>query len=385
MNFSTENLIDLSETLTDYNARKEYLLIQIGSTWLLDSLHIYLVTFLGTVGLFLNAISYMTFSRIKFHKRILKSFMKAYTFNTSVCCLIAIFNFTARSPRFVESITFSFIGGFFRCKSTQIVGALYFFSNVLDCLILLERLSNFVPKIANIFSNYFKPSRVIFVSFICCVAISSPFLYDYDIRSSSEFYDSINNINKIIQSKEPFTFCGRNPFFKTKFGIIISGLVTIIRDLITLIIEIVLSILSIILFRRYLITKKKYFTNFNQINPNFINDNNSIQNQNVDTTMNFEESNGQPSRQLNTLFKKTEKFNTNLTKMTIYLTFCSILLHLVAAIITIFLILNDNSFTAHIFLLIIIGAYHLKFISNFFFFYRFNNNFKLCIHSFFVK
>jgi hypothetical protein len=381
------NISNFESKIFDINVRKEYLLLQIGSTWLLDGLHIYLVTLLGTIGFFLNIISYWAFCNIRFHKRILKSFMKVYTLNASVCCLFAIFNFTARSPRYVETISFSNIGGFFRCKSTQIVVALYFFGSVLDCLILLERLSNFVQKISNIFIRS-KSTQVISISFFLCILISCPFLFDYEIRSRNEFYDAINNLN--IQMNEKFTFCGRNPFFQTLFGIIIFGSVITIRDFITLIIEIVLSISSIILFKRYLNNKKK-FIHSNQQNMHL--NHGSIQNQhvNINTTnitdslrSNLEESTAQ-SRQLNILINRADKFNTNLTKMTLYLTFCSILLHLIAAIITIFLIANNNSFTAHVFVLIIIGAYHLKFISNFFFFYRFNNNFKLFFHFLFTK
>jgi hypothetical protein len=360
-----------SSNVIDFNIRKEYLLLQIGSTWLLDSLHLYLVTLFGYIGFTFNMLSFWAFYKIKFQKQILKSYMKVYTLNAAVCCLFIIFDFTARSPRYVENITFSFIGGFFRCKSTQIVATLYFFGNVLDCLILTERLSHFVKPLQK-FST-FNPWRVIWISFCVCVIISMPFYYDYEIRSKSEFYDSIKTLN--IENNEQFTFCRRQPFFRTTLGMIIFGIVIIVRDIITLILELILSIASIILFRRYL-TKRKRFIHLNLRNCNISTINNMNQNYCASSiNSNIDEFNLQLEN-FDNLINKAQKFNTNLTKMTIYLSFCSIILHFIAGIVTLFLIINDNSLTAHFFLLIIIGAYHVKFISNFFFFYRFNNNFK---------
>ena len=371
MNNSNSSTIDL-------NVRKEYLLLQIGSTWLLDSLHLYMVTFFGFIGFTLNMLSFWAFYKIKFQKQILKTYMKAYTLNASICCLFIMFDFTARSPRYVETITFSVVGGFFRCKSTQIVAALYFFGNILDCIILLERLSNFVRSLQK-FSS-FNPWHVITISFCTCTLISMPFFFDYDIRSKSEFYDAINTLD--IENNEQFLFCRRIPFFRTLFGVIIFGSVTIIRDLITLILELVLTISSIILFRKFLNKKKRFFhLNVRNTNVSTINNVNQSKivyvNNNCEGSLNsnLEEYNSQLEN-FDNLINKAEKFNTNLTKMTLYLSFCSIILHFIAAITTLFLILNDNSLTAHFFLLIIIGAYHVKFISNFFFFFRFNNNFK---------
>jgi hypothetical protein len=366
MNISNSTIIDL-------NIRKEYLLLQIGSTWLLDSLHLYLVSFFSFIGFFLNVLSFWTFYKIKFQKQILKPYLKAYTLNSAICSLLILFNFTARSPRYIENITFSFIGGFFRCKSTQIVAAFYFFGNVLDCLILLERLSNFVRRLEK-FST-FNPYHVITIAFFACLFVSMPFFYDYGIRIKDEFYDAINNLD--IENNEQFTFCRRMPFFRKLLGMIIFGFVTLIRDFITLVLELVLSISSIILFKEYLNKKKKFFY------LNLRNSNTSSRNNNVCLNNNAANSINSNLDELNTqlenfdnLFNKAEKFNLSLTKMTIYLSFCSIILHVIAGIVTLFLILNDNSLTAHFFLLIIICAYHIKFISNFIFFFQFNKNFK---------
>ncbi len=188
------------------------------------------------------------------------------------------------------------------------------------------------------------------------------------------------------------------------------------RDVVTLFLELSISILSIVYFKKYLKNRKRVFytsidvqrraqpvgtteatsvncvTNLNIALP-------SLNYNEKSKTINFGifNANQQPhasqshtqtvtfapnaSVRFDHVLNRAENYNAKLTKMTIYLSICSIFFHIIVAITYIGLIINDNTLPAHVYFLLLLVLYHIKCISNFFFFFNFNTNFRNYVFS----
>jgi hypothetical protein len=324
---------------------------RIGSTWLLDSLYIFLIAPLNFVGFILNLASLHAFTVIKFHRPVLKSYLKIYTFISALCCFIGIFNFVSRSPRYTN-VVYTRLAGIYSCKILQLIASFYLFANILDCLILFERLSNFVKKFKK-FSSY-DTTNVSILIYLFCFLVSLPFMLTFSIKQEKEFYDAMYNYQQAIT----FTYCKKEQFFESFSGEIILVLVILIRDIFLLIFELFTSIISIILFNRYLCKKKRVFISLKKMN---------LRTGNRIHTTNTDQKN---------IFCKAERFNSKLTRMTIALAICSLLLHMASLVTSISGYLNDNSILSHYFYFLSVFFYCLRFLTNFIFFYYFNSNFR---------
>lgn len=323
----------------------------IGSSWLVDSLYVFIVGPVGFIGLMLNLLSFIAFIRIKnkLNRTNLTKYFKVYTLASSIGCFVTMMYFltTAHYFDFVNS----FWVGVYSCKVSQYFITLYFFCNILDCMILFERLTSFV----DILKNYskFNPYNLCLITFLICNFINIPYFFYFTIRSEQELNTARLNPNL----NESFTYCAREEYFQSFYGQLILILVILFRDILTLIFELTSSILSIFLFRNFLLKRKKAIKN--QINTS----------QNQSVIIDSKESDS---------VIKTEKFNIKLTKMTIYLSICSTLLHLSVAISYLIMIIiksNSNIKTNSFVLFCILVAY-IKHISNFFFFFHFNKHFR---------
>ena len=128
-----------------------------------------------------------------------------------------------------------------------------------------------------------------------------------------------------------------------------------------ILLQIILSTASIIHFRNYLIQKRNIL----------------MQSSSTDCyTSNVNRNN----------FTKDKNFNSKLTKMTIYLALCSIILHLTIAIsyFVIFLFFSGNSQMAYNFYLLSLFIGYIKYLSNFFFFFNFYQNFRISLKKTFL-
>jgi hypothetical protein len=304
---------------------------------------------MNLIGFLLNMASLHAFSVIKFHRPVLKSYLKIYSFISAICCFIGIFNFVSRSPRYTN-VVYTRLAGIYSCKILQLISSFYLFANILDCLILFERLSNFVKRFKK-FSTY-DTTCVSFLVYLICFFVSLPFMLTFSIKEEKEFYEAMNNYQIAIA----FTYCRKETFFDSFIGEIILVLVILIRDILLLLFELFTSIISIFLLNRYLCKKKKVFISLKKIHLR-----NGFRNHTTD---------------LHNIFCKAEKFNSKLTRMTIYLAVCSLLLHLASLVTSITGYVNDNSILSHYFYFLSVFSYCIRFLTNFFFFYYFNSNFR---------
>ena len=82
---------------------KEIYLVKIGSTWLSDSLSLFLLTPLALISICLNLIGFIVFTKIETSKTNLTKYLRYYTFISFVGCFIGSFS-GLTSARYFELV-----------------------------------------------------------------------------------------------------------------------------------------------------------------------------------------------------------------------------------------------------------------------------------------
>ena len=315
--------------------------LKIGSTWTFDSIYLFVISPVCFIGILLNLFSIMVINKIKVRNKNknLYTFLTIYLINSSILCFITVFSFFTYSPRYFD-FALSYSARIYRCIIyNSIATLLYFYSNILDLLILFERFTIFIEKFQR-FKNW-SPHLISIIALFGCILTHSPiFLWHY-IKSDEEFYQSAADLTT-------FTYCGRTDFLNSRLGFILSTISLILRDLITLIVEIVLNLFTIAYYNKFI--KKK------------------LEISSITTT------------QTNTLMP----VEVNLFFMTIVLSLISVLCHFCASVSSLTLVKHDlDTITIFLFLLISILSSVLKYSLNFFIFVLFDSNFRHSLVNFF--
>ena len=308
--------------------------VRMGSTWILDSIYLFFIMPLGLIGLVLNTFSLYVILKININIPIYR-YLKIYCLNSSLICFLAIFSFYGNFTIRFTGIKTDLFARIYRCFIVNYVAtSLYFYGNMLDIVIVIDRLSifvNFFKKLSKI-----NPLNISIFLAIICFTINLPTFFRFRLKSDEEIlYDFTES--SINSSYLAFGICGS---WYLHDNIIIVGLNIIGRDLLTLFLEIIFSILSVIYFIRFKESRK------------------SIKIQSVKDK------------------KMTDKADDNrLSAMTRFLLIISLITH-IAACIAFFFFFTLERLTLHYFIMIANLSIVIKHSINFFIFYHFNKNFK---------
>ena len=339
--------------IQDYD-EKFYLVI--GSTWVYDSIYLFFISPWYLINVLMNLFSYYVLTRIKLNRKTRKFYiyLKIYVLDCALMSLIGSTLFVSYSSRYFR-FSLSFVARIFRCQIyNSVVTLLYYYSNILDILITIERLSQFMLR-PNTSFNKSSPYKACFVAFIFCLILNSPAFLWNDIISDYEFYNGARDLANI----ESFSYCGRSEFIKSNFGSISSLLMIIIRDFLTVIFEIILNIYSIYYYRKFL-QRKNQLVHHGQIASVVLDHDRGGQN--------------------NHHAKEHERLTTsdvNLFLMTIYLSLVSVFFHSFTGISFFFVIyFKSNYFLTYSFFLSCLVFSCVKFFFNLIVFYLFNNKFR---------
>jgi hypothetical protein len=352
----------------------EVFLNQIGSTWMLDSLYLFLITPLSIFGVLLNIFTLVGLCKTSNNgsNRSIAYFqyLKVYTLNSIIVCGLLALSFCSRSQRYI-SFSYSYLSRFYRCKITYSLYAFYFYGNILAILIKFERLS--MLHLKTFFKQ--KPYTLSFILFIVAFSISFPTFFVYHVKSDVDFEDALlNRDNKSFS----FVYCGRNPFYETLNGKIIFLTINIIRSFITLVIEIIVSTFFIISHRKFFHTKHRLLNvnnnSFNNIDETLRLNNLSRTNLNTDKkSLNFKHGGS----------KYIDNLNRKITLMTIFLSLISILGLIGSFLVVIIFLIINNGFIFHFVVFVNVLTVIFIYILNFFLLYAFNCNFRNYFKSFF--
>jgi hypothetical protein len=332
--------------------------LQLSSTWLVDSLFLFLNLPIAIISLFLNMFSYLIFDRFSTtnfnNKRTYYEYLKVYTLFSLFISLHNSINSFASAPRYFDMN--SYFISFYKCKiAVWVFTLLYYYLNVIDCILLMERLSNLVDdyRVSIYLKKFFKlnPKLISFIIFLVCVLINCVSYFFVSPRSDDEYKEVMKDYSKIIK----FTYCNREAYFSQSPGIFIVYCVILLRDGVPLLFEIGFGLYSIIMFKKYLKNRLRGLTS-----------------QNAST------SDSRATNRYQT-FNKIETYNDRLTRMTIYLCICSILSHAGVALGSIQVSNNQTNrgtILSRISIFLSVFLTTLKYFSNFFLYFYFNIKFQ---------
>ena len=117
---------------------EEIFLLKIGSTLVIDSIYLYLVTILAALASILNALSFYIFTIGKFQNKAIFTYLKYYSVNSLIISLLSLFSFYTYSPRYF-SFALSFMARLYRCKFISFFAIFLIFDGYfIDILILIS-------------------------------------------------------------------------------------------------------------------------------------------------------------------------------------------------------------------------------------------------------
>jgi hypothetical protein len=370
----------------------EIFLLNTGNSWTLETVYLFTVLPFGVLAILLNIICLVTLFKFKNVKTSQYKYLKVFTLNSLFLSMMIFFFIFTHIPRY-NDFSLTYFARFYRCViMINVANMLNFYEGVLNILIVLERMSNFVLK----FKSFTKipPYLTSIVFLIICVFICLPTFKLSSVTSQNEFLKSINNYN---ESNPIFRYCEKSEFSKSIEGKIIIAFVIVIMNGITLIIEITCTIIAIYSFRKYLESRANLVNNKNDQNRNNlrVNYQNRVGNYDLnqsrvvaEVTINntigsIGENNNHISLRPNNASKNLSKAERNLTKMSIKFAILSSISNLCILFYNLFvLFIGDDNFFYYYLVFSACLFTLIKLSANFFFYYHYNKNFRVIFQNF---
>ena len=214
-----------------------------GSSLTLDSLILFLATPVSLAGIILNSISFYILTNKKFKSKIIYSYLKVYSLNSMLICLILSTHFNLTYNYF--DATNSFVSrAYSSIVFKPIVTILAFFSEFLDILISLERLLDFYPHIK-------KPTSLksCFILMFFVLVLSLPYFFIH--------YPAFLDVDLSENESFRLYYVGFSEFGQSWIGEVVNHVLFFVKDVVLFIAEIVLNIIQVVLFRKNLNRKKQ--------------------------------------------------------------------------------------------------------------------------------
>ena len=223
---------------------KELLLLeQIHSSWLLDSLFLFVLSPLSLVSM---AFSLLSFAALSSNDKHIYQYLRIHALNSVLSSLVMAFSFVSFSPRYF-AFALELAARYYRCVVLSAATTLYFFKNVLDVLIALERLSLLVAWLRRFRTK--SPHTLCLGVFVACAVINSPTYFIARPKSDAAFF----NI-----TTDPYPYCDQVAFFKSALGKTITFSVFFVRDLLPIVVEIMFSVLAVQQLHRFRIANRTF-------------------------------------------------------------------------------------------------------------------------------
>ena len=246
------NSSDVDVALSLSPAHMQLLFKHIHSSWLIDSMFLFVLSPLGAAGFVLNTLAFATLSLIcERTSKPIYQYLRIHSLNSALGLIVPTFSFVSFAPHYF-SFALDWQARVYRCVIMSAASTLYLFRNVLDVVIALERLSLLVVWLRPFTTK--SPYLVSLVLFLVCSLLNSPTYFIAQAKSDADFYN-------IAKSAVTSNYCNKQLFFRTPIGASITFAVFIVRDLLTIIAEIVFSALTVQQLRSFRVNSHQRVTN----------------------------------------------------------------------------------------------------------------------------
>ena len=364
--------------LSDNSDYMEIFYEKLGSKSILyDSIYLYLLGPFSIFCIISNIICIVVLQNKRLCKNKLYKYIRVYTIISIVLGFSVLFNMISHIPRYT-AIAYSYPARLFSCTLMFLfANTVYFYGNVLNVLMILERLSNFVLKFE--FFKNLNHYRLSFYLLLICIGINSTTYFGLTALSQEEFDVFKNHSAKLSL----LTYCVRTSFGLTKAFRICMLVVFMMDSLVMEVIEIFANIVSIAYFRQHIKNNLRILA-FRIMNKEIAQEpttNNNSFDQNTQNSINM---NTNTSIQQNNRLKRSDK---NLTSMTICFSIFSLITNIFSILFCFVLTLSPND-SSELFIttaILLNWSYMIKHGSNIIFLYLFNMNFRISLKKLLKK
>ena len=201
MSQTISNSIDNNQTI-GYFYTLDDLLTSYGSTWILDILNLYLFTIISILSLIANLISFIIFCKM-INSLPLNQYLRVYCVSNVCISLVSVFNFLATSYRLINWSNSFWTQAYYNYVYTPVANLSYFYSGVLDIVILLERIAIF-NKLVKTYLDKLSPTFVCTVLFALCTFIDFPYFFVYVPFSFTAKLDANTSYTIWFSDASPF-------------------------------------------------------------------------------------------------------------------------------------------------------------------------------------
>ena len=327
----------------------DYWLGLVGSSKILDSLYLYVLTPISALAIILNSIALHILHKKPFRNSTFYEYLKIYTFNSLLLSLLQTTAFTNKTYR-LFSFTNTYEAMFYGCYFyTPLVPIFYINISLLEICMVVRRIFYF-NKCRFFIKKYFKTKIV--CCFLFVLSISMNFIIFFLFKP---YY-----LQVIIEDNSLFgiNFIAPTDFFIAFSGTALMHLMFVVRDIIILLIKIILNIFLVSLVTRYILKLK------NEKNEFALRISASILNSNSATV-------SQSNKKCNYLTKTAR----NQTFLAIIMCIFSVIKHLFYITSYIIKFVYNDNFGFFIYYLFLLSI-SIESLSNIFVFYKLNNLFK---------
>jgi hypothetical protein len=170
---------------------------KLGSTWLTDGIYTFLAAPFGFMGFILNLFSLYIFYSIKIKQTNLYIYLRFYSINGSLLCLVCGFGFFCMAPKYSPHYLAYFWRIYRAYIYSMVYTTLYFIAVLFDILIAFDRLAIFYTQIQKFIK--FKPILMVSLIILLSIFINLPICLSYYAKSEDEIlYDVKYNLSTFI-------------------------------------------------------------------------------------------------------------------------------------------------------------------------------------------
>jgi hypothetical protein len=333
---------------------------------MIDAFHLFFILPLSTASILFNLITLILLQSKKVQNTSLNKLIKMYTLTSLAICVMIFMKALTSIPRY-SSFSYSYWARIFICYiSTFGTNSLIFFANMLNIVVLLERLSMFVIRFQKFHTKHpYEYSRLIFV---ISVLVNIIFYFQTETKSEDQFTRHRNNPKLLVKMER----CDLTEFGKSIYARVGMIIAIFVDNFFSLIIEIIASFISIKYFQQFVKHREMLINLGHHKNKMWqFADTNQIVNE-------LSIINHNPDQANQDLGQLIYELNTSITRFIISLTIISVFSNIISIIITvpytIYYDVNGDVFSLAVLIFDLI--YLIKHGSIFFFLILLDRNFR---------
>ena len=185
---------------SDFNNNSLYFeafLVAIGSTRTNDSIYIFIIIPLCTIGFILNMVNFGIIYKKDFQNITIFKYLKFYLLNSLVLNVLNLLNFLSFAPRYLDfNLSIGIASRIYRCKILKyVVTSFIYHRDILDCIIACERLANFMVETRMKEVIKYSPNMINILFLMYSFLVNAPTFFEFTIKTDSE-------IDQVLYSKD---------------------------------------------------------------------------------------------------------------------------------------------------------------------------------------